>query len=153
MHRVAGQGTKLAVFPESFIGGHPKGQSFGSVVGNRGASGRDLYNEYFEGAVTLGGAELAIFADCVVAVMGIIERLGRTSYCTAVTFIPGQERIIWEFGDGSTIEAIPTDIGVLGNVICWENYMAALRQAMYAQDVQFYRAPTADDRKGWEVQW
>lgn len=168
LHRVASQGAKLAVFPEAFIGGYPKGQSFGSVVGNRSITGRDLYNEYVEGAVALDGPELAVLADCVdelnvMVVMGIIERFGRTLYCTAVTFIPGkgianyhrklmptgQERIIWGFGDGSTIEAIDTDIGVIGNVICWENYMPALRQAMYAQGVQFYCAPTADDRKSW----
>jgi nitrilase len=168
LHRVAGQGAKLAVFPEAFIGGYPKGQSFGSVVGNRSETGRDLYREYVEGAVTLDGPELAALADCVdelnvVVVMGIIERSGRTLYCTAVTFVPGQgianfhrklmptgqERIIWGFGDGSTIDAIATDIGVIGNVICWENYMPALRQAMYAQGVQLYCAPTADDRKSW----
>jgi nitrilase len=168
LHRIASQGAKLAVFPEAFIGGYPKGQSFGSVVGNRSANGRDLYNEYFEGAVALDGPELALLAECVnelnvIVVIGIIERFGRTLYCTAVTFIPGkglasyrrklmptgQERIIWGFGDGSTIDAIPTDIGVIGNVICWENYMPAFRQAMYAQGVQFYCTPTADDRKGW----
>lgn len=168
LHRVAGQGAKLAVFPEAFIGGYPKGQSFGSVVGNRSANGRELYNEYFEGAVSLDGPELAVLAECVeevnvIVVMGIIERFGRTLYCTAVTLIPGkgianyrrklmptgQERIIWGFGDGSTIDAISTDIGVIGNVICWENYMPAFRQAMYAQGVQLYCAPTADDRMGW----
>jgi nitrilase len=168
LHRVAGQGAKLAVFPEAFIGGYPKGQSFGSVVGNRSETGRDLYREYVEGAVTLDGPELAALAECVdelnvIVVMGIIERSGRTLYCTAVTFVPGQgianfhrklmptgqERIIWGFGDGSTIDAIATDIGVIGNVICWENYMPALRQAMYAQGVQLYCAPTADDRKSW----
>lgn len=168
LHRVARQGARLAVFPEAFIGGYPKGQSFGSVVGNRTIDGRDLYNEYVEGAVALNGPELAIIAECatevnVIVVMGIIERFGRTLYCTAVTFVPGkgiagyhrklmptgQERIIWGFGDGSTIEAVPTEIGIIGNVICWENYMPALRQAMYAQGTQFYCAPTADDRKGW----
>ncbi|WP_296187396.1 carbon-nitrogen hydrolase family protein [Pseudomonas sp. UBA1879] len=168
LHRVAGQGARLAVFPEAFIGGYPKGQSFGSVVGNRSTHGRDLYHEYVEGAVTLDGPELAIIAECasalnVIVVMGIIERFGRTLYCTAVTFVPGQgiagyhrklmptgqERIIWGFGDGSTIDAVPTDIGIIGNVICWENYMPAMRQAMYAQGTQFYCAPTADDRPSW----
>ncbi|MGY2282684.1 carbon-nitrogen hydrolase family protein [Pseudomonas gingeri] len=168
LHRVAREGAQLAVFPEAFIGGYPKGQSFGSVVGNRSSEGRDLYNEYFEGAVALDGPELAVLSNCadelnIIVVMGIIERHGRTLYCTAVTFVPGkgiagyhrklmptgQERIIWGFGDGSTIEAVPTDIGVIGSVICWENYMPAFRQAMYAQGVQLYCAPTADDRKSW----
>lgn len=168
LHRVAKQGAQLAVFPEAFIGGYPKGQSFGNVVGNRSANGRELFNQYFEGAVTLDGPELARLSECVdelnlIVVMGIIERFGRTLYCTAVTFIPGegiagyhrklmptgQERTIWGFGDGSTIDAINSNIGVIGNVICWENYMPALRQAMYAQGVELYCTPTADDRKSW----
>lgn len=168
LKRVAEKGAKLAVFPEAYIGGYPKGASFGSVVGNRSASGRDLYVKYVNGAVELNGPELQEISDCVnqlgiIAVIGIIERLERTLYCTAVTFVPGvgianyhrklmptgQERVIWGFGDGSTIEALDTDIGVIGNVICWENYMPALRQAMYAQGVQLYCAPTADDRQSW----
>ena len=95
--------------------------------------------------------------------MGVIERAGRTLYCTAVTLVPGkgvagyhrklmptgQERIIWGFGDGSTIAPVDTPLGRLGTVICWENYMPALRQAMYAQGTEIYCAPTADDRASW----
>ena len=138
------------------------------MVGNRSAAGRDLYQRYVQGAVALDGPELAALAESVeqtgvTTVVGIIERYGRTLYCTAVTLVPGrgiagyhrklmptgQERLIWGFGDGSTIEPVDTEFGVLGSVICWENYMPALRQAMYAQGVQLYCAPTADDRPSW----
>jgi len=61
----------------------------------------------------------------------------------------GQERLIWGFGDGSTIETVDSPYGRIGSVICWENYMPALRQAMYAQGTEIYCAPTADDRKTW----
>ncbi len=168
LRRISAQGVHLAVFPEAFIGGYPKGQGFGNLVGHRSSTGRALYKVYFDGAISLDGPELKALAEVVdetnvIVVMGIIERLGRTLYCTAVTLIPGQglanfrrklvptgqERTIWGFGDGSTLQTIPTEHGVLGSVICWENYMPALRQAMYAQGVQIYCAPTADDRASW----
>lgn len=168
LQRVAENGARLAVFPEAFVGGYPKGQTFGAVVGKRTEAGRELFKRYFESAVTLEGPEMAVLIEGVeqtgvTAVVGIIERFGRTLYCTAVTLVPGrgiagyhrklmptaQERLIWGFGDGSTIGVVETDFGVVGSVICWENYMPALRQAMYAQGVQFYCAPTADDRKTW----
>jgi len=56
------------------------------------------------------------------------------------------ERPIWGFGDGSTVTVLDTNIGRLGAVICWENYMPLLRTAMYAKGVEIYCAPTADDR-------
>ena len=43
------------------------------------------------------------------------------------------ERLIWGFGDGSTLPVIETGFGRIGAVICWENYMPLLRAAMYAQ--------------------
>jgi nitrilase len=61
----------------------------------------------------------------------------------------GTERLIWGFGDGSTIGVVDSPAGRLGSVICWENYMPAFRQAMYAQGVEIYCAPTADDRPTW----
>jgi nitrilase len=61
----------------------------------------------------------------------------------------GTERLIWGFGDGSTIGTAESPAGRVGAVICWENYMPALRQAMYAQGIELYCAPTADDRPTW----
>ncbi len=168
LKKVASNGAKIAVFPEAFIGGYPKGSHFGSVVGNRSMDGRKLYQKYVEGAVSLDGPEMARLAKAVTetgvhTVIGIIEKYGRTLYCTCVTLAPetgvagihrklmptGQERLIWGFGDGSTIETVDSPYGRIGNVICWENYMPALRQAMYAQGTEIYCAPTADDRKTW----
>ena len=60
------------------------------------------------------------------------------------------ERIIWGFGDGSTLPVFDTAIGKLGAVICWENYMPLLRMAMYAKGIELYCAPTADDRDTWQ---
>jgi len=169
LKKVSSEGAKLAVFPEAFLGGYPKGLKFGSVVGNRSLEGREIYQKYVDSAVDLYGKEIEKLIELskdlgIIIVMGIIEKLNRTLYCTSITIEPlnglianhrklmptGQERLIWGFGDGSTLPVTQTEIGNIGSVICWENYMPALRQAMYAQNIQIYCAPTADDRPTWQ---
>ncbi|MFL9891049.1 MULTISPECIES: nitrilase-related carbon-nitrogen hydrolase [Paraburkholderia] len=149
------------------LSGYPKGASF-DWVGKRTDAGRAHFLHYMEDAVILDGPELALLAEVATetgmqVVMGVIERSGRTLYCTSVTLVPGrgvaghhrklmptgQERTIWGFGDGPTIAPVDSTLGTFGTVICWENYMPALRQAMYAQGTEIYCAPTADDRATW----
>jgi nitrilase len=161
-------GAKIAVFPEAFLGGYPKGASFGTPVGLRKAEGREAFARYFNNAVGIDGPEVsevcaAATAAAMLVVIGIIERAGSTLYCTAL-IIDGEsgavakhrklmptaaERLIWGFGDGSTMPVVETTMGKVGAVICWENYMPMMRMAMYAQGVTLYCAPTADDRDGW----
>ena len=164
----AQRGAELAVFPEAFVGCYPKGIGFGAVVGRRTGPGRDIYRRYYDGAVQLDGPEVAGLirasaAHDVFLVIGVIERFGATLYCTVLMVDPidglagihrklmptGTERLIWGFGDGSTIATTESRAGRVGAVICWENYMPALRQAMYAQGIELYCAPTADDRPTW----
>ena len=47
----AARGARLAVFPEAFIGGYPKGADFGARVGSRSPEGRDLFRRYFDSAI------------------------------------------------------------------------------------------------------
>lgn len=167
---VASQGAELVVFPEAFIGGYPKGTSFGTAIGTRTDAGRQEYARYVGGAVELEGPQVARLVEAsaehgVHAVIGVIERLGNTLYCTALLLSPedglvgnhrklmptGTERLVWGFGDGSTLDTMKTPGGTVGAVICWENYMPLLRQAMYAKGVGIYCAPTADDRPSWQA--
>lgn len=164
----AGQGAELVVFPEAFLGTYPKGLTFDAPIGRRLPEGRDDFLRYFQGAVDMDGPELSSIEKAsrehgVLVVMGIIERGGSTLYCTVVFIDPqqgiigkrrklmptGSERLVWGFGDGSTLDVIDSDVGRVGAVICWENYMPSLRSAMYAQGVEIYCAPTADDRDTW----
>ncbi|MGC2941290.1 MULTISPECIES: carbon-nitrogen hydrolase family protein [unclassified Brevibacterium] len=168
LREAAANGAELVVFPEAFIGGYPKGSTFGAPVGMRTGTGRAQFERYFDGAVTVDGSEVGRLAEAAreagaFVVIGIIERSGNTLYCTAVMIDPergvigahrklmptGTERVIWGFGDGSTLDTMDTSLGRVGSVICWENYMPLLRQAMYAKGVELYCAPTVDDRPTW----
>ncbi|WP_062207218.1 carbon-nitrogen hydrolase family protein [Streptomyces sp. NBRC 109706] len=164
----AANGAELIVFPEAFLGTYPKGLTFGSPVGRRTEEGRDEYLRSWNAAVELEGPELALVGDAarehgIFVVMGMIERAGRTLYCTVAMIdqhgelaghhrkvMPtGSERLIWGLGDGSTLPVVDSPAGKVGSVICWENYMPLLRAAMYARGVEIYCAPTADDRESW----
>lgn len=168
LREAAANGARLAVFPEAVIGGYPKGESFGAPIGMRKPEGRAAFARYHSRAIDLDGPEVALLEDAVAetglfAVIGVIERDKGTLYCTVLYFdgakgLVGKhrklmptagERLIWGFGDGSTMPVFTTDIGTIGAVICWENYMPALRMFMYSQGVTIYCAPTADDRDTW----
>jgi hypothetical protein len=64
---------------------------------------------------------------------------------TSISLPTALERLVWGFGDGSTLHANETPLGNIGSVICWENDMPLLRAAMYAKGVEIYCAPTVDD--------
>ena len=164
----ASGGAKLIVFPEAFITGYPKGLSFGLVVGARDPVGREEFRLYLDAAIEVPGPETARLGEAAAAhnayvVMGVIERELGTCYCTVLFFGPdgrllgkhrklmptALERMIWGFGDGSTLTVVESPYGRIGSVICWENYMPMLRMAMYAKNVALYCAPTADDRDTW----
>ncbi|KAL5085723.1 hypothetical protein Trisim1_010069 [Trichoderma cf. simile WF8] len=52
--RAAAQRIDILVLPEAFIGGYPRGTSFGCVVGSRTAEGRESFAQYFDKAIDLG---------------------------------------------------------------------------------------------------
>lgn len=164
------QGCKLAVLPEAYISAYPKAQDYGISVGIRTDAGREEFRRYVDSAIGVPGAETDRLGQAAAdaglfLVVGVIERDGGTLYCTALFFGPdgkllgkhrklmptGAERLVWGFGDGSTLPVYETEIGNLGAVICWENYMPMMRMAMYGQQVNLYCAPTADDRDTWQA--
>jgi nitrilase len=61
------------------------------------------------------------------------------------------ERLIWGQGDGGGLRAIPTPLGRIGGLICWENYMPLARFALYESGVEIYIASTADDGDAWQA--
>jgi nitrilase len=168
MADAARQGAGLVVFPEAFVAGYPKGHDFGVSVGLRSPEGRDEFRRLFESAIEVPGEATEALGTAardhaVHLVVGVVERDGGTLYCTALIFGPdgnllgkhrklmptAMERAIWGSGDGSTLPVVATDLGRIGSVICWENYMPLLRTAMYAKGIELYCSITVDDRETW----
>jgi nitrilase len=164
------QGVEFLVFPEAYIGGYPKGLDFGARIGSRTAAGRDDFLGYWQSAIDIPGVEthrMGSFASALNAylVVGVIERDAGTLYCTALYFSPdgkligkhrklmptASERLVWGFGDGSTIGLAESPYGRFGAAICWENYMPSFRSALYAQGINLWCAPTVDDREIWQA--
>ena len=174
IEQAAAQGAHLILFPEAFIPAYPRGLAFGTVVGSRSPVGRRIWQRYWENTVEVPGPATRKLGNAakkanVYLAIGVIERDSQRSsgtvYCTLLYFGPdgrllgkhqklkptGGERLIWGEGDGSTLTVIETEIGRIGGLICWENYMPLARMAIYNKGVEIYLAPTADARDTWQA--
>jgi nitrilase len=166
--QAAQKGARLVLFPEAFVSGYPRGLDFGAVVGSRTDEGREDFRRYWESSVDVPGPAVDYLAraarnNAIYLVVGVVERDAGTLYCTVLFFAPdgtllgkhrkimptGSERLVWGFGDGSTLPVYETELGKVGAVICWENYLPLLRASMYAKGIEIYCAPTADARDSW----
>lgn len=173
IEEASAKGAKIVLFPEAFISAYPRGLSFGSIIGSRTPEGKKDYLRYYESSVAVPGKTTEILADAalkagIFLAMGVIEKEGdcrnASLYCSVLYFGPdgnflgkhrklkptGSERLVWGEGDGSTLTAINTPYGIMGGLICWENYMPLARYAMYTKGVSIYLAPTADSREEWQ---
>ncbi len=159
----AGAGASLIAFPETFIPTYPD-WVWRLPAWHDAELVRRLYRE----SVTVPGPTVerlgsaAADAGAYVAV-GVNEIEGGTLYNTLLYLGPdgallgrhrklmptGGERTVWGMGDGSTLDVVLTPFGVIGGLICWENYMPLARAAMYAQGVNIYLAPTWDNSDTW----
>lgn len=168
--QAAQNGARLVVFPEAFIPTYPLW--VWAMPPNQGRMLSDLYAKLLEQAVTIPSPatdELCQAAKQagVYIVMGLNERnseASNASLCNTLLYInpegevmgkhqklvpTGPERMVWAQGDPSTLEVYETALGVLGGLICWENYMPLARYALYAWGVQIYLAPTWDQGEPW----
>jgi nitrilase len=163
-------GAKLVVFPEAFIPTYPMWVWFIPPAQTKDL--RELYAELHANAVSipsptteqLGAAAKA--AGLTVAI-GVNERndeaSGTTLYNTLLYLGPDGnvigkhrklvptvgERLVWGQGDGSTFGVVDTQVGRVGGLICWENYMPLAKHALYAWGMQILVAPTWDRGEPW----
>jgi nitrilase len=161
----ASNGARLIAFPEAFVPTYPdwvwRAQPWDEAS-------TALYAQLFQESVEIPGpaterlGDAARGAGAYVAV-GVTERAGSTLYNTVVFLSPegeligrhrklmptGGERLVWGFGDGSTLTTFDTPFGRVGALICWENYMPLARAAMYARGIDILLAPTWDNSDVW----
>ena len=124
------KGAKVAVLPEAFVGGYPKGADFQICIGMRRPGTRDEFLAYASRAITVPSPEterlgVAAREAGLYLTIGVIERAGGTLYCCALFFGPdgtllgkhrktlptAAERLVWGQGDGSTLTTVPTPMG------------------------------------------
>jgi nitrilase len=160
-------GAGLIVFPETFIPTYP---DWVWRAGVWDGLSKKLYGMLLENSVVVPSpatealGRAAKRAKAYVS-MGVNEREehGSTIFNAQLYFGPdgtllgkhrklmptGGERLVWGYGDGSTLVTFDTPFGRLGGLTCWENYMPLARYAMYAQGIDVWCAPTWDNGEAW----
>jgi nitrilase len=166
----AGEGAELIVFPEAFLPIYPFWTAFVSG-GYEYPPLKKAHARLYKNSVEIPGPETRAIGQAArktnaIVVMGVNERdikHSGTLYNTIIYFgkngkilgthrklVPTyHERMVWGRGDGSDLQVYETELGRIGGLICWENFMPLARYALYAQGIQIYVAPTADDTENW----
>jgi nitrilase len=167
----AANGTALIVFPEAYIPGYPA-WVWRVQPGRDMSLSSQIHNRLRENAVDLSSDHLAPVYEAawkhkMTVVLGIheldFEFSGSTLFNAVVVIGPdgamlnrhrklmptNPERMVWGFGDATGLRVVPTPVGRVGALICWENYMPQARLALYAEGMEVLVAPTYDSGERW----
>jgi nitrilase len=152
----AAQGAKLVVFGETWLPGYPAWLDYcpSAALWNHEPT-KEVFAELRRNSVTVPSREIELLAETAkahqtVLVIGINERVDAgpgngTLYNSLLTFdsdgslvnhrrklIPTYtERIVWGQGDGMSLTAVDTSVGLVGGLICWEHWMPLARQVLH----------------------
>jgi nitrilase len=168
----AGAGAQLVVFPEAFLPAYPSSIWARAFAGWAEPGAKEAFALLARESVSVPGPAEARIGDAarehgVWLVTGVTEvdpDRPSTLYNTLLYHGPdgtllerhrklvptNHERLVWGQGDGGGLRAVPTPLGRLGGLICWENYMPLARFSLYESGVEIYLAPTADDADTWQ---
>jgi nitrilase len=162
----------LIVFPEAFIPAYP--DWVWTVPAAKKAIINELFIKLLDNSIRIPDDTTKRLCDAAekagtYVVIGVNERNSEasdSSIYNSILYISrsgeimgkhrkliptGGERLMWASGDGSTLINFKTEIGTLGGLLCWENYMPLARCSMYIEGVQIYVAPTWDSSEAWLI--
>jgi nitrilase len=162
----AGNGAQLILFPEAFIPAYPSNRWVQFL--SAGGEGKPVYAKLARESLEVPGPDTERLGEIarehgLWLAVGANELARGTIYNALLVFGPdgklalhhrklmptNHERLVWGLGDGAGLEAVETDLGRVGGLICWENLMPLARFALYETGVEIYLAPTADDSEQW----
>ena len=162
----SGKGARLILFPEAFIPAYPSNRWVQFL--SAGDDGKPVYAKLARQSLEVPGPDTERLGEIarehgLWLAVGANELAGGTIYNALLVFGPvgklelhhrklmptNHERLVWGLGDGKGLEAIETDLGRVGGLICWENLMPLARFALYETGIEIYLAPTADDTEQW----
>ncbi len=164
----AGEGAKLIVLPETFVPLYPS-NAWAHAASKFGGFD-ELWERLWANSVDVPGPLVDRLVEAcrehgVLCVIGVNEREDDrpgTLYNTLLLLSGSgvlwrhrklmpthHERLFHGIGAGDDLDVVPTDVGRIGGLICWENRMPLARFAVYRGGPQIWVAPTADDSEGW----
>jgi nitrilase len=165
------EGARVVVFPEAVVPAYPSSVWAKALAGWADDGAKQAFALLAREAVEVPGpaerrlGEIAREHELWL-VTGVTERdprRGGTLYNTLLYHGPdgelalthrklvptNHERLVWGQGDGRGLVTVPTPLGQVGGLICWENFMPLARFALYERGVEIYLAPTAEDSEAW----
>src|SRR5262245_8123729 len=165
----AAEDAQLVVFPETFVPVYPSSRWARYMAEwEKSEEAKALFARLMRESVEFpseAADRMAAIAreNGVWLAVGVNERERGTIYNALLVYAPdgslalhhrklmptNHERMVWGLGTGDGLTAIPTPIGKVGGLICWENFMPLARFALYDAGVEIYLAPTADDTETW----
>jgi predicted amidohydrolase len=163
--RAARQGARLVALGETWLPGYPAWLDLcaGSAYWNHPPA-KKVFARLKANSVVIPGPEIARFSEAArrhgeVIVLGVHERVdggpGHGTIYNAQLILGADgallsrhrklmptfaEKLIWGQGDGRDLDAVPTAVGRVGTLICWEHWMPLARQAVHRSGEQIHVA-------------
>ncbi len=172
IEQAANKGAKLVAFGETWLAGYPAWLDYcpNAALWNHEPT-KEVFAQLRRNSVVVPGAETKTLGEIaakhkIVLIIGINERVEQgagngTLYNSLLTFgadgklvnhhrklVPTYtERLVWGQGDAAGLEAVKTNFGRVGALVCWEHWMPLARQALHisGEDVHIAVFPTVHE--------